>query len=288
MEPPVHKQRFAWQPLTPSGVSAFAHASLGRLLLVQFVLALLSAAVVVWFVQTNWFSVINQAIGQLPAEGAIRHGRLEWNGENPSRLAGNQFLALAVDLDHSAQSRSPAHVQLEFGREDCRIFSLAGYAQVPYSRGWVVGFNRVELGPWWGAWVPVLLALVGATVVAGLMVSWAALATLYCGVAWLIGFFANRDLSFRGSWRLVGAALMPAALFFTGAILVYGLGLIDLFHLGLAGALHFAVGWLYLLASPFCLPRHPDFTQPPLNPFKDSEIPREKSATDPGRKAGQT
>ena len=40
----------AWEPFTPRGVAAFAGAGLGRLWLVQFVVAMLAAAAVVWFV----------------------------------------------------------------------------------------------------------------------------------------------------------------------------------------------------------------------------------------------
>ena len=37
---------FAWEPLTPYGVAAFARATPGRLLLVQLVVALLAAGVI--------------------------------------------------------------------------------------------------------------------------------------------------------------------------------------------------------------------------------------------------
>ena len=54
---------FAWEPLTPHGVAAFARATLGRLLLVQSIIALLVAASVAWFLYDNCFLVINSAIG---------------------------------------------------------------------------------------------------------------------------------------------------------------------------------------------------------------------------------
>jgi hypothetical protein len=257
MEAPVEKRRFAWQPLTPRGVSAFAHASLGRLLLIQFGVALLAAAVAIWFLHNAWFSEVSTAISQMPAQGEVRGGKLQWPGDSPVRLAENRFLAIAVDLDHSGEMRSPAHVQVEFGREDLKVFSLLGFVQSAYPRGWVVAFNRVELQPWWGAWAPPLLAMAGAAAVGGLMLSWAALATVYCWIAWLIGFLANRDSSFSGSWRLAGAALMPGALFLTGAMVLYGLGALDLVRLAFAGAVHLVMGWVYLLISPLCLPPHP-------------------------------
>ena len=204
-----------------------------------------------------WFPTIGEAIHQLPPQGDLRSGRLDWQGETPSRLAEGRFLAFAVDLDHTGEARSPAHVAVEFGRTDCKVFSLLGYVQGAYPRGWAVAFNRTELGPWWGAWAPAILAIVAGLVVAGLMLSWACLATVYFLPAWLVGFFANRDLSLRGSWRLAGAALMPGALLLCAAILLYGWGVLDAVRLAVTAAAHLVIGWIYLFLSPLCLPRHP-------------------------------
>ena len=272
MEESVDKRRFAWQPLTPRGVSAFVGAALGRLLLVQLTVALVAAAVVIWFLHSGWFSAVNTAIGKLPLQGEIRRGKLQWQADSPVSLAENRFLSIAVNLDHSGEMRAPAHVQVEFGRDHVKIFSLLGYVQTAYPRRWVVSFNRVELQPWWGSWEPALLALAGLVTLGGLMLSWAGLATAYCWLAWLIGLLANRDLDLKGSWRLAGAALMPGALFLTGAMVVYGLGAMDLVRLAFAGAIHFVVGWVYLIISPLWLPRHPAVSEEIANPFQKSQI----------------
>ncbi|MGA2867334.1 MAG: hypothetical protein ABSF95_22895 [Verrucomicrobiota bacterium] len=269
MDEPVEMPPFAWQPLTRRGVAAFARASVGRLLLVQFCVALLAAGTVVWFLQTAWFSTMDEAIARLPPQGAIASGALDWRGESPASLAENHFLALAVDLTHTGAVRCPAHVQVEFGRNDFEIICLGGGLRVAYPGDWVVAFNRTGLDPWWGAWRPAILALAAALVITGLMLSWALLATLYCLPAWLAGFFANRDLSLGGSWRLAGAALMPGALLLTVAILVYGLGALDLIELAVAAAGHIVLGWLYLFASSLSLPRHPATPAAPLNPFAE-------------------
>ena len=253
----VEKAQFAWQPLTVRGVAAFARASLGRLLIVQFIVALLSAGAVVWCVNKAWFPQISEAIRQLPPQGELRLGKLDWQGPTPLRLAEGRFLALVVDLDHTGEARSPAQVQVEFGRTNCMVFSLLGYVQGAYPQGWAVGFNRTELGPWWGAWAPAILAMAAGLVVAGLMATWACLATVYFLPVWLVGFFANRDLSLRGSWRMAGAALMPGALFMCAVVVLYGCGALDLVRLAVAGALHLVMGWVYVIISPLCLPRHP-------------------------------
>jgi len=270
MDTPEAKPPLAWQPITPPGVAAFARASLGRLLLVQFLVALAAAGVLVWFLSAAWFPVIATAIRHLPATGEIRSARLGWHGESPTALAEGSFLALAVDLTHQGEARSPAHIQVEFGSQDVEILSLFGFLKIPYPQTWVIAFNRVELQPWWGAWAPEIRALGGGGVVGGLMLVWSALATIYFVPAWIGAFFANRQLTLRGSWQLAGAALLPGALFQTGAVMVYGLGGLDLVRLLVTAGLHLAIGWIYLGASVFCLPRHPAVADAKPNPFDDS------------------
>jgi hypothetical protein len=258
---------FAWQPLTPGGVAAFARATLGRLLLVQFVVALLAGGAVAWFLHREWFPVITEAINKLPPQGQVLSGRLDWHGDSPQMLAESRFLALTVDLNHEGSARSPSPVQVEFGQHDIRVFSLFGFARAAYPRGWPLPFNRPELEPRWGAWRPAILALALGVVVAALLLSWWLLAWLYCWPAWLVGFFANRDLGVKASRRLAGAALLPGAVFLIGAMVLYGLGVLDLIRLTVAAGLHLAVGWLYLALSIPCLPRHPAVAEGKRNPF---------------------
>lgn len=257
MNESVEKAQFAWQPLTLRGIAAFAGAPLSRLLLIQFIVALLAAVSVVWFLHRDWFPIISDSIRQLPPRGELRSGRLDWHGPTPTRLAEGQYLAIVVDLDHAGEARSPAHVQVEFGRNDWKFFSLLGYLQGAYPQSWQLDLDRGELGPWWGAWSPAILAIVAGLVVLILMVTWAGLATLYFLPVWLVGFFADRELSLRGSWRLAGAALMPGALLMCAAVLLYGTGALDIVRLMLAAAVHLVVGWFYLLASPLRLARQP-------------------------------
>jgi hypothetical protein len=236
------------------------------LLVVQLVFAILAAGAVVWFLEVAWFPAIDEAIRHLPASGEIRAGKLVWTDDTPKRLAEGHFLALAVDLNHEGMARSPAHLAVEFGEQDVKVFSLFGFMQRSYPRKWTLAFNRNELEPRWGAWRPAILAVVAGAVIIGLLGSWAGLATVYFLPAWLAGFFANRDLTLAGSWLLAGAALMPGALFLTGSIVCYGLGALDLVRLGAACALHFAVGWIYVLLGLWRRSLHPEATTA-KNPF---------------------
>ncbi|MDB6016567.1 MAG: hypothetical protein JWR19_1056 [Pedosphaera sp.] len=262
----VQKSPQAWEPLTPRGVAVFARASLGRLLLVQLMVALLAGGVVVWFLDQAWFPVVRSAIQQLPATGEISGEHLDWPGDTRIQLAANHFLGFAVDLNHSGQLGREAHLQIEFGREDLRVYGLLGYQPVAYPPGWRFALNRPELGPSWGAWEPFILAGAAAGTVVGLMLTWTLLATLYCLPVWFITLFENRDLNLRQSWRLAGAALMPGALFLTVAIICYGLNLVDLIRLGGLASLHFLIGWAYLFISPLFLPKVSAATLKP-NPF---------------------
>jgi hypothetical protein len=262
----------AWEPLTPRGVAAFARAPLSRLLLVQFVIAALAAAAVVWLLYDGCFPTVRAAIRNLPAGGAIRSGRLDWPEDAPQLLAEGRLLAFAVDARHSGLVRSPADVQIEFGRQSIRFSSELGFgfADWNYPADGTVAFNRTDLEPLWGAWEPEWLAVTLLAVVAGLMLLWAALATVYFLPAWLIGYFANRDLNFRGSWKLAGAALLPGALLLTMAIGLYDFGALNLIQFCFLFAMHPLPGWIYLLVSPLFLPR----TKPaasPDNPFSSAQ-----------------
>jgi len=259
------KSTFAYEPLTPRGVAAFSHARLNRLLLVQFVVAVVAAIAVDGFLDTGCFPTITAAIKQMPDQGEIRATQLNWHGESPVLLAEGGFLAFDVDLEHIGQIHSPAQMQIEFGKESVRVFSLLGYREWDYPSGWIMSFNRTDLEPLWRAWKPDILAIAASAVIVGLMLSWAVLATVYFFPAWLICFFADRDLNFRQCWRLAGAALMPGALLLTAATALYALGLLDLIQMSFAFGAHFVLGWIYLFISPLFL--QPVLPSEKRNPF---------------------
>ena len=260
----------AWEPLTPRGVAAFARAAPGRLLLAQFLVALLAAGVVAWFFQRDWFPVVRAACRALPATGEVRDGR--WNSPEtgPVQLAGNHYLALTLDADHAGQLGREAHLLIEIGREDVRCVSLLGYLQFPYPKEVEWPCNRAELVPRWGAWQSVIPYLFGLTTLVGLFLSWSTLAVIYWLPLRILAWLADRELSGAQAWRLARAALLPAALLMTAGIFAYAIGLLDLLGLGGVMLLHFIMGWFYLLTAPYFLPRR---ARPPggVNPFQPVE-----------------
>jgi hypothetical protein len=257
------------EPFTPRGVAAFARAKFKRLLLAQFIFAAVAAFTVVWFFYEDCFPTIQAAIENLPPDSQISSGALDWHGDSLSQLAEGRFVAFDVDISHSGQFRSPADLQIEFGHETIRIFSLFGYADFYYPPGEVISFNRTELGPLWKAWRAEILFFIIIAVIIGLLLSWWILATVYFLPMWLSGYFTNRDLDLRASWKLSGAALLPGALLMIAGILFYGLGLPLVTFLFIFGA-HFVLGWLYLFFGLVFLSRSSS-ANPKGNPFKPGE-----------------
>jgi len=102
----------------------------------------------------------------------------------------------------------------------------------------------------------------------GLFIAWSVLATLYALPVWLIALFSNRDLRLAESWRLAGAALMPGAVIMAIAIVLYGLGVLDLVALTVVGVGHVVVGWVYLFVSQAFLVRA-EAASGAKNPFVD-------------------
>src|SRR5690348_7222387 len=88
-----------WQPLTRRGVASFSKASIGRLLFVQFLAALLVAAAVVWFLAFVWFPIIRESIGRLPDTGTIQNQQLSTPLTSTAPLAENRFLTFLVDAN---------------------------------------------------------------------------------------------------------------------------------------------------------------------------------------------
>ncbi len=255
----------AWQPLTFRGVAAFSQAKLGRLFLVQLIVALLVAGTVAWFLSIHWFPSVRRAIRQLPDTGAIRAGQLSTPRDTAEPLVETRHLCIAVDATDTGVASSLADLRIEFHKTNWAVCAFAGCVTRPYPAAGTLQFNRPELESWWGAWQPMLFGLISLAVVVALFASWLLLATLSFPVAWLIAYFKDRQLTAVGAWKLAGAALLPGALLTSLGIVLYGLGVVDLLRLLCIWLAHIPVGWLYLAAAPFHLPR--TVAKPRADPF---------------------
>jgi hypothetical protein len=257
------------QPLTFGGVAAFAPASTGRLLLFQAAIALLAALAVAFLFESACVPVITQTIQGLPASGAIVDGQLSWTQARPLRTVGSTFLWISIDPGDTLEPSEGADLEVELGKHQLRVRSVFGYLAVPYPNGYTIALNRNEVEPWWGAWHPAVTTGLGAATLVGLLVIWEILASLYAWPVRLISFYADRDLSWSGAWRLAAAALLSGAMFLVLALVAYACHQLNLMQLLAAAVLHFMIGWVYVLFAPFGLPRcvHTASAQP-ANPFK--------------------
>ncbi|HUE36537.1 MAG TPA: hypothetical protein VMO20_04040 [Candidatus Acidoferrum sp.] len=260
------------EPFTPKGVAAFARAKFNRLLLAQSLFALLGGIAVAWSVHSLCYPVIQDAVENLPQDGKIQFGQLNWTGGSPQTLAEGNFLALDVDLEHSGQFRSTAEFQIEFGRESIRVFSLFGYVEFFYPLDGVLQLNRPELQPLWEAWHSEILFSIAAVTVITLPLVWWLLATLLFLPAWLVGYFANRDLDLRASWKLSCSALLPGALLMILGIVFYGLGFLTLVSFLFIFVAHLVLNLLYLISAIAFFPRTVSAT-PRGNPFRRNKKP---------------
>jgi hypothetical protein len=264
----------AWQPFTPRGVAAFGVATLTRTILAQSAVAILVAVALVWFLRVTWVPVINTSIQQLPDTGAIRRGQLDFKGPSPQRLAGNSHLAILVDLAGTREAGHVADLEASFERTRVVFRGALGAWWRQYDPDYIISFNRPELEPWWGAWRWAVMAVLALAMIVSLFVMWWALALVYLPAVKFIAFFADRTITWRGAGCLSAAALLPGACVVALGLVLYGLGAIGLFHFALFFALHVVVGWLFVVTSPFFLPKLVAST-PAKNPFGAETSPRD-------------
>ncbi len=89
-------------------------------------------------------------------------------------------------------------------------------------------------------------------------------------VAKLVAWFADRELTLFGAWKLCGAALMPGTLLVALALRLYDWLTIDLMSLSFFYLGHLVMGLIYVLGSPLACPKLAAPTEnkpPPKNPF---------------------
>ena len=254
-------KRVAWQPLTPRGVAAFAEASFDRFQLAKLLVAIFCSCSVAAFLWKTCSPVIRETIKALPESVRLENGELK--GVNAAVLEEGQIVSLMVDPQNSRILSPTKDVQINFGRTGFEICILRGVVG-PYTFGcvgwlyqpdWNLPLGRSVLEPWWGAWHGMIFAAIGLAVFLVLVISWVFLAMLYTFPVRVYAFVMRRKITWSGSWRLAGAALMPGAIFLALGFWAYAFFLIDLVRFILIFLLHFVIGWVYLVTAPLTLDR---------------------------------
>lgn len=271
---PLPESPSAWQPLTPSGVARFATTSFDRLWYFQVGVALLSAGIAVWFLQTVFFSTLRDSIQSLPDEGNLVLGELQIPIRSIVPMAENPWLAFSLDLDQSIVSSPRRDLELRWSRTALQLCTQFGQRQIPYPL-WNAPFNRVELTAGWDAWRPFVWALVALATFAGLMVTWVCLSTFYCAVPKIFAYFADRQLTFGGAWKMCAAGLLSGALLADAGMILFALGWIDLNRFLAVFTLHFLVPCVYIALSVLHLDLTSVRVEQKRNPFESTtEVPR--------------
>lgn len=259
----------ARQPFTFPGVARYSLASLWKVLGGAGLFGLMAAAVFGWLGAHCWMPVVSEAIASLPPTGSIDGGTLRWSEKNDRLLAANQFVSIVVRTDTAAAESASSDFEIEFGLTGMGIRTLLGVAQLSYPADRTIPFNKGSLMPAWEAWKMPLVAGGAAAAGAGVILSWFVLAMLYGPAARVIGWVARRELSLGQAWKLAVAAQWPGAVLITFALFLYSIGEISLVFLGAMFVAHFIPSVLYILVSPFFLPRRPATTG--ANPFTEKK-----------------
>ncbi len=266
-EPSPPKDPVAWQPFTPRGVAAFAAGRFGRLFTVQWVVAVLASAVVVWFLSSVWFPVVREAIKNLPEQGSIRAGHLSLPPMESERIVTNRFLTFAVDVATDQPHTFSADVFVVFRQRHYEICSLFGCAAFYYP-AMEAPFNRLELEAKWEAWQPILLGMAAIATALVLLFVWCTLATVYFLFVWVLAFLADRELTLGGSWRVCGAALVAGGALLLAGVAGYGFGVVDLIRLLAVSVMHVILPWVLMVWAVFVLP--PVKPKGASNPFANT------------------
>jgi len=265
----------AWQPLTFRGVATFAAASYQRLFWVQTFFAVLCAAAIVWALSHAWTPVIRSAVRNLPNEPPARAEQLMYPPSAEPVLAESRHLAVLLKPE---RVDATADVRIEFQPRMLRVCSLFGCLVRPYPKGQTISLTRSEAIPWWDAWRPILLGIVAVFTGLFFLAAWTVLASMFFLPIRLYAYFADRQLTLGGAWRLSAAAFLPGTLALIGALILYALGTADLIRFLLAIPGYLLIAMIYLVWAPRRLGFIPAVAPPSVNPFTATPGPDKASS----------
>ena len=264
-------------PLTFSGVASFASTGWARLFLWQAVVIATIAGSFMLLLGQHWSPVLDTAIAQLPEQGGLIEGRLQWSDTHTGTLAGNQFLRIIVDPKGEQQHGQIADFQIELRNESWVVGSILGYVEFPYAPK-TFRIDRTKHIPWWGSRRPFLL--IGISLSVGLIYGVMSLLLGFFGIwpAKAVAFFSDRQGRTGQLLRLGTAAWLPPGALMATASHCYALSLLPLMGLSIMIPLYFLVGWVYLFFSPLFLPRAVHSDENPFETEEEQEIVEEEEA----------
>lgn len=258
-------------PTTFGGVAALGFGRFWWLGAWQAAIAMLTAVVLVIALEATWVRSLERAVAALPERAAIVDGRLNWTNPAPAILNSSPFLGVVVDPGALRELGGGSDVTLFLESDRVALRSLFGWIQYPYPPQHQVPLGRFEVEGWLAAWKSPILGTTGLALAAALLASWTLLATAYGLPVWLLSLPAQIHPTLGQCWRLAGAAVLPGALFLTGAVALYASRQLEFVGLLLAFPAHFAVGWIYLFGGLRRLKR--DAAPVRANPFSTTPPP---------------
>jgi hypothetical protein len=259
-----------WQPFTPRGVASSANASSGSIFFAQLAFAIAATAVVMWFLQVNYFPAILDSIRHLPDTTTIQNGRLI--RVSSQVLSQRKFLSFIIDLEETGRLGEISDIKVELRPDYFQICSIFGCAMFNYPQE-KIPIGRSSAEPWWGARQPVIFAILALVTLVALWLSWLVFAFFYAIAGKLVAAASDRQLSWSESWKMALAAQMLPALLMSVAILFYGLQVFDLIQFLFFFGAHFFVAWVYLGTALFLRPCKSHEKPENTNPFSGSDKP---------------
>lgn len=242
-------------PLTFLGIAAFSRRPASWLLLVWISLAHLASGAVLWFFHLRWIPVLEESGKSFPKSLSIRAGHLHSLPPNFVLCKQNRFLSLTMRSDPEPAGDMTADFQLILTREEIRLKSWLVSLSISYPNRQSISLAPDQITPWWNARKSLFTAVAFVFLSLGLLALWGCLATCCCLPIAVVSFFAGRRISLWASWRLAGSAMIPEAAIMIASIFLYGVHLLRLPGLLLAGGLCFFIGGVYALGAVGRLPR---------------------------------
>lgn len=228
-------------------MSRFADAGGGRALGFLAGFGLITAVLLAWVLQTNWWPVIDLAVREFPEQGpSLNRGRFDWPEATPRLLADSPHLGVAVRPGDSEALGRTADLQLELLPRSLRLVGIAGFVDLPWPPTVELPLGRLEARAAWEAWRrPILAALVVVTAGSVTLV-WSLWCLALALPLRLAALMLRRQVTLGGCWRLGAAACMGASMAVNLGLVGYGMRWLPWPALAAVAAAHLLLWILYL------------------------------------------